>query len=426
MEPTAINTAFSRFIGFDSTNNDATVTDKIAPFLGASTSVRTVSGSGISMNTGNGNFNNGLEIWTMVATTSSMEMRRNGFVEDTATIGTNRISFEDDITIGRSWNNAYTSSLNIKELLMIKGDVSDDLMETVEWYLADKYGYTLDAGHTYNSSDPTSCNPSIVTPPQPDMTQIWDMYFSAHSDYQSGFNTAVGADGNTYFLSGRDVGNTSNINAHPTSTDISINHGMYINGDGLTNSLNEAASLELETNTDNGSIAHGNGDYTMFVVYNYDGTTNDRNYKHWAGGPKGWKIEGATGGINISDTFNTQLDGSGTASGGETFQFDPANGSYTIATANPFFFCIQRDVTNNKYLIYTGELDTGNTAAADLKIHDTVSDSGWYLTEPFTNNSTEYEFLTDEDSTLHVWGYSPSVVPVADINATYEFLITRF
>ncbi len=413
----------STLVGFNYSTDDTSVANEIQPFRYSGARVRMWENGASLINLG-ALLTGTKRLFSAVANSTNIYGRVNGATSATAVTGTKRFNFAQ-VTLGRSYQDALASSMEFYELIVVKGDITTDQFESLEWYLANKHGLTLDASHTYFSTAPTSCDPITTVPPTYDMTQVWDIYFSAHTDYQSGFQTTTGSDGNTYYLSGRDVANTTDILPHPDNTDPAISHGMYLSGKGLVNSENEAASMRMYVTTDVGNKAHNNGPFTMFVVYTWDGNTNDINYKHWIGGKKGFKIEGASSGVNVSDGFNTSADGTGTASGGETFDFDPA-GSYSINTGNPFFICVQRDVANKKYKIYTGEIDTGHTAASDLKVQDTVSDSGWYLVNPYSNSNDFMEFLTDEDSTLHAWGYSPSVVPVADINATFEHLVTRF
>lgn len=252
------------------------------------------------------------------------------------------------------------------------------------------------------------------------------------SDWKIFFNTSnmlnlitdVGLDGNDYFVKATDeiAQIPDNISINLSNYNPSVNTGLYVTTNGLVGNTDEKASLlvKMTDGSKSNAFAHGNGDYTMCVVYTWDGAVNDMNYKKWAGGKKGFKIESS--GMNIADTFNTAPDGSGTASNGITFVFDPM--SSVDITTGPFFFCVQRDVANKKYVIYTGEILAGNTAS-DLKIHDSVS-SGWYLTNPFTNNDDQIEFMVDESSTFHAIGYSNTVIDKTAIEATYVEMITIY
>ena len=422
MEPKTVQTSISRFVGWSSTVNDYIDATKIVPF--AEAKMGTIVNSIVELaDPAVSSLNNGQEIWVMKATTSGFELRKDGLILNSAVIGTQRVSFENEITIGRAHKTNRSSSMDIKEFILLKGDVSDDIVDSVEWYLASKHSLTLDAGHAYKVSDPVSCNPGVIVPPSLDMTAMWNVYFSAHNDYHAGFNTALGADGNSYFITGNEVGNRTE--AYSDKVDLNLNQGQYLITNGLINSVSEVASMNFGTiDTLGTNFIHKVGDFTMFAVYTWDGNTNDINYKHWAGGKKGFKIEGAGNGINISDGFNTAFDGTGIASGGITFDFDPL-GAYLINTGNPFFICVQRDTINKKYITYIGEITSGNDAT-NIKIHDTVTDSGQYLVNPFNNSNDKIEFLIDEGSTLHAFGYSNNVGSIGTINSTFEFLITRF
>ena len=426
MEPKAITAGFSRFVGFSSSSNEDTFTDTIIPFTAFLGNVRSKSNGGSDIVTASG-LNNGLEVWTLKATTSGYEMYQNGLSIGSFTLGTKRISFEDEITIGRGTSNVFVTDMDIKEFILLKGDVSDNTIESVEWYLADKYGYTLDAGHPYNASSPVPCN-VVVTPPVFDMDSAWKIFLNGAN--QADWVTTTGLDGNEYFVETEDSISGNSISINSAFYDPNQNIGFYITANGLYMNANENATLffSMASGADTSALAHADSSFTIGFVYNYDGNTNGSNYKHWAGGRKGFKIEGATNGINIADTFNTAADGTGTASSGETFQFDPANGSYTIATANPFFFCISRVIDpfgDNKYLIYTGEL-TGSATLSDLKVHDTISDSGWYLTNPYSNVNDEIEFAVDDDSILHAWFYNNEAVIESSIENTYLYMDQLF
>lgn len=412
----------STLIGASSTADDYAIANQLVPLIYDSARVRIWENGSTFLNLGTGLQNQKILI-SSIANSTLAYGRSNGFTELSLSAGTNRFNF-DEVTVGSSFGNTYSATMDFYELIVFKGDITTDQFESIEWYLTNKHGLTLDAGHTYVATDPATCDPLVIAPPSLDMTAIWDVYFSAHNDYQSDFNTTGGGDGNDYFISGRDAADNVEIITN-TSFLASNNEGNYLVNNGLQNSITENASLKMSMIGDNAdNYAHGSGDFTMFVVYTWDGNTNDTNYKHWAGGTKGFKIQGASSGINISDGFNTSADDTGTASGGETFEFDPA-GSYSINSGNPFFFCVQRDTTNKKYIIYTGEITSGNTAA-DIKIHDTASDSSWYVTNPYDNSNSSIEFKVDEDSVLHAWGFDKSVVPIGNINSTFEFLVTRF
>lgn len=261
--------------------------------------------------------------------------------------------------------------------------------------------------------------------PTYDMSSAWKIFLNGAD--QSNWATATGLDGNDYFVEAEDVISNNIISINTAFYNPNQNIGFYTISDGLYMNGDEKASLNIsmKSEVDVNGLSHKDGSFTLAFVYNYNGNTNDQNYKHWAGGRKGFKIEGGTGGINIADNLNTSIDNSGTASNGETFAFDPTDPSYSVSGSNPFFFCIQRDVNNSKYIIYTGEL-TGSATLADLKTHDTVLNSGWYVTNPFNNANDELEFLVDEDSILHAWAYNNTVVLESSIENTYLYMDQLF
>jgi hypothetical protein len=256
-----------------------------------------------------------------------------------------------------------------------------------------------------------------------DMSSAWKIFFDASIN---NFTTSAGNDGNSYFLKGTDsiMKVTDNIVANNVLP--GFNTGFYVVSNGLLLNTDEKASLQIKM-TDGvtaNELSHKDQSFTMFVVYTWDGNTNDINYKHWSGGKRGFKIEGPSAGINITDGFNSLFNGTGTASNGQVFSFDPS-GSYSINTGNPFFICVQRDVSNKKYIINTGEILSGNTIG-NLKTHDTAINSSLYVTNPFNNSNDNIEFLVDENSILHAFGYVDDVVTKTDIEGTYLNMINIF